>query len=158
MKYFEQQIQVAKMFGHTLDMPNPQNAQQWIERLENELSPENLSCDGELSRSAVLRKSRILNEALNYTRSFATRSLLADQFTVRNWQRQFTAVRRQRTVERENTLVAAVQAGFHVGAMVQMSNGVRGQIVKVNRTRVRVKGEDRRMWSVPPRCMTLVRG
>lgn len=156
MTYFEQHIQLAKMFGHpAMEMPNAANATQWIERLENELSPENLTCDGELSRTAVRTKSRMLNDALNYARSFATRSLLTGPFTATNWPRQLSAARRQRTMEREKRLNDAVDVGFRVGVMVQISNGVRGQIVKINRTRVTVKGEDHRMWSVPPRCMTL---
>ena len=146
MVYFSQQIQIAQMFGHTLAMPNAQNAGQWIERIENELSPENLSCDGELPRSAVARKAAMLNEALAHCRTFLPESVLmspgAGFFSAREHfalRVAKSAFRRERTQQRESKLIAAVQDGFTVGARVQISNGVRGTSVKINRTRVEVK-------------------
>ena len=38
---------------------------QWIEKIYNDLSPENLTCDGELSRSAVSQKASKLNTQMN---------------------------------------------------------------------------------------------
>lgn len=63
------------------------------------------------------------------------------------------AFRRARTVARAAKLNDAVRDGFLVNTNVILSNGVRGRIVKINRTRVRVQATDGRMWSVPPGCM-----
>jgi preprotein translocase subunit YajC len=79
----------------------------------------------------------------------------ADSFSMRAL---YNKAKRERTQQRETKLVAAVQAGFRTGARILISNGTTGTIIKVNRTRVKVKGDDGRMWSVPPRCMTLVKG
>lgn len=40
-----------------------------LERLEGELSPENLTCDGELSASEVRAKAKVLNGAKAYLES-----------------------------------------------------------------------------------------
>ena len=66
MKYFENTIRFAKIFNQNLEMPNKSNVQDWINRVEGELSPENLHCDGEASRSQVAKKSRELKAAMNY--------------------------------------------------------------------------------------------
>jgi preprotein translocase subunit YajC len=79
----------------------------------------------------------------------------ADSFSART---QYSIARRERTRSREIRLNAAVQEGFREGVRILISNGTTGTIIKINRTRVKVKGDDGRMWSVPPRCMTLVKG
>jgi len=180
MTYFEKEMNMDRLFGgakgyRILGEPTKHNAKYWMERIENALSPENLSCDGELPRAQVLAKRRELEGALQYCRNllngyvpFAQRSAMpdegakdgdrfmgfADSFSARAL---FNRARRERTRSREITLNAAVNAGFKTGARVLISNGVRGVIVKINRTRVKVKGDDGRMWSVPPRCMELLK-
>jgi len=72
--YFERAISFAKLFQNhgkqvaafDLQMPNKENAQTWIDRIEGELSPENLHCDGEISHAAAMKKARVLNAALAY--------------------------------------------------------------------------------------------
>jgi hypothetical protein len=73
LRYFEKAISFAKLFpnhGHPVSafvqMPNKETAQAWIDRIENELSPENLHCDGEISHAAAMKKQRELNAALAY--------------------------------------------------------------------------------------------
>jgi hypothetical protein len=51
-------------------MPNAQNAQTWIDKIENELSPENLHCDGEITRAQAMVKYRDLNRAMAYVKQF----------------------------------------------------------------------------------------
>jgi hypothetical protein len=65
------------------------------------------------------------------------------------------AARRNRTRERVERLNQALHQGFLPGVQVILKNGVRGKIVRVNRTRVIVDGNDGRKWSVPPPCMRL---
>ena len=167
MDYFDRQIQLDTMFGRGLSSARPtrQNARQWIERIENDLSPENLSCDGELRGSALVTKRRALLSALNVCQGLLRGSLdegakdgdslmrFADSLSARTL---YTKARRARTQERTLKLVAAVQSGFTTGARILISNGTTGTIIKINRTRVKVKGDDGRMWSVPPRHMTLL--
>jgi hypothetical protein len=168
MNYFDRQIQVNQMFGAAMQLgrPTKHNAKQWIERIECDLSPENLSCDGELRGLALLRKRRELDAALQHCQNLLSvmpdegakdgdRFMgFADSFSLRA---QYNKARRDRTQQRESKLIAAVQDGFTVGARVLISNGTTGTIIKINRTRVKVKGDDQRLWSVPPRCMELLK-
>lgn len=56
----EKRIERLKIFKINENMPsNALECVKWFERLETELSPENLSCDGELSRNKINEK---LNE------------------------------------------------------------------------------------------------
>lgn len=71
--YFEREIAVAKLFGRTLEMPNKANALQWARKIECALSPENLTCDGELSRADVKRKAAMLNAAMAHVEKVAGR-------------------------------------------------------------------------------------
>lgn len=64
--YFQKAIQWAALTKSHLEMPNKSNAQIWLDRIECELSPENLHCDGEISHSAAMKKARVLNAALAY--------------------------------------------------------------------------------------------
>jgi hypothetical protein len=160
--YFEYQIRVSQVMGRKLEWPNATNAKEWLDRIENELSPENLHCDGELRGAQVRVKERELLDAQKYMRqTFPNLVSTQDQFLGRNYFSAYhvaiTAAKRERTAQRTARLDAAVQNGFVPGARVLISNGVRGVIVKINRTRVKVKGEDQKMWSVPPRCMTLLK-
>jgi hypothetical protein len=49
--------------GRQLDIDNPADRQRIASMIDSDLSPENLSCDGELSRSAVNAKYRQLQAA-----------------------------------------------------------------------------------------------
>lgn len=70
-----------------------------------------------------------------------------------------SVARRARRVERERKLVAAVvTGGFVNGAKVILRNGVKGKIVKINRSRFKVLATDGRMWNAPPSCMILDSG
>ena len=65
--YFERALQIAKIFGQgDMVQPTLANADQWLERIENELSPENLTCDGELRGTGLRTKYRELKAAETY--------------------------------------------------------------------------------------------
>ena len=49
--------------GRQLDINDPADRQRIASMIDSDLSPENLSCDGELSRSAVNAKYRQLQAA-----------------------------------------------------------------------------------------------
>lgn len=44
---------------------SPREARELLDMLENDLSPENLCCDGELRGAALRAKTKMLNEARN---------------------------------------------------------------------------------------------
>lgn len=167
MTYFEKEMNFDRIFGgakgyRILGAPTKHNAKHWMARIENSLSPENVSCDGELPRNQVLAKRRELEGARAYCQNLLGERHdgnafleFADSFSART---QYSIARRERTRSREIRLNAAVQEGFREGVRILISNGTTGTIIKINRTRVKVKGDDGRMWSVPPRCMTLVKG
>lgn len=71
--YFEREIAVAKLFGRPLEMPNKENALQWARRIECDLSPENLNCDGEISRAEANRKYKVLMAAKAHVEKVAGR-------------------------------------------------------------------------------------
>jgi hypothetical protein len=53
-EYVAQKNAWGKLFGsRPLDLSNAQDRQKIADSIDSELSPENLSCDGELSRSQV---------------------------------------------------------------------------------------------------------
>lgn len=68
--YFERTLKHLELFGgrvaYGLTLPTLANADQWLERVENELSPENLTCDGELRGRGLQAKARDLREAHRY--------------------------------------------------------------------------------------------
>lgn len=154
IKYFQKTIEIAAMFGDKLQMPNKQNAYYWLERIEKSLSPENLSCDGEL-RGAQLNTKRndLLAAKVHCLTIFGAIPTVPDMSAYHLYQQ----AAEQRTADRQSKLRAAVSSGFSVGARIRINNGVLGTIIKINRTRVKVAGDDQRMWSVPPRCMTLAK-
>jgi len=172
MNYFEKTLNHLRLFGGTyalgLSLPTKDNARKWLERIENELSPENLCCDGELRGAPLRAKERELLAAQKHCQSLlglTGDNRFADQFSVRPAVHPFdTALRvanrhfrAKRNSERRQKLHQAVMTGFTIGKRVILSNGHRGKIVKINTTRVKVQTDDNRMWSVPPRCMTLER-
>lgn len=177
MNYFERTLESLRLFGgrHALglSLPTKQNAHKWLERIENELSPENLCCDGELRGSALRAKHNELLSAQRHCQSLlGVQSALAvpgihfipqgyapvmptqSQFSLRA---KIAQVKRERHAARRTTLDKAVHSGFVPGKRVLLSNGLRGKIVKINKTRVRVLTDDGKQWNVPPRCMELER-
>ena len=61
-QFVEQENRMAGIFGHhkTLSLLNAQDRQQIADMIDSSLSPENLTCDGELSRAQVSAKYRFL--------------------------------------------------------------------------------------------------
>lgn len=59
--YVEQKNRIRVMFGgDAIDLHKADDRRFLAECIENELSPENLTCDGELSRTQVTRKLSVL--------------------------------------------------------------------------------------------------
>jgi hypothetical protein len=62
--YLDQRNAFNKIFGTTpLSLDTAADRQRIAEMIDGELSPENLTCDGELSRSAVQQRYRQLTAA-----------------------------------------------------------------------------------------------
>ena len=60
--YVEQKNSWSKLFGkRPLSLLNAQDRQTIANSIDADLSPENLTCDGELRGNQVLQKSRYLN-------------------------------------------------------------------------------------------------
>ena len=158
LTYFDKEVNFDRIFGRaSLVLPNPANAKQWMDKIENALSPENLSCDGELPRAQVLANAKELHAALAYVKTLLPTPRLSE---TAQYELAFGAVRAsvrrqkaQRTQMRAGKLSEAIRAGFTIGVKVRLSNGLVGKIVKINRTRVKVMTETRGMWNVPPNCM-----
>lgn len=155
LPYFERAKAMCAMFNLEFKEPNASTAQKWIEQIENELSPENLSCDGELRGRALEQKRRELIAARDYCRLMLPQAPRVSGYALAYGLAR--AARRNRTQARVERLNQALHQGFLPGARVILKNGVRGKIVKINRTRVLVDGEDGRRWSVPPPCMELLK-
>jgi hypothetical protein len=61
-QYVEQKNSWGKMFGSKpLSLLNAKDRQRIAESIDSDLSPENLTCDGELPRSQVQARYRMLN-------------------------------------------------------------------------------------------------
>lgn len=68
--YVERKNRWSKLFnGKQLSLLNSKDRQAIAESLDCDLSPENLTCDGELSRSQVQAKYRELTRAVAELRS-----------------------------------------------------------------------------------------
>lgn len=149
LPYFQRVINIDKMFGfQDRTLPNTENAKDWMEYLENMLSPENLSCDGELHGAALRAKEKELEEARLFVGKLIPGWKEPEVFSHFYPNKQMKAQRREKLQE-------AVSRGFVVGTQVILSNGIVGKIAKVNTTRVKVIGNDGRKWSVPPGCMVI---
>lgn len=62
--YLDRKNAFAKMFGQrALSLQNAADRQHIADNIDSELSPENLTCDGELSRSQVQTRYRALTAA-----------------------------------------------------------------------------------------------
>ncbi len=64
--YFVKEIMRAALFRKKLEMPNATNKLDWIIRVECALEPENLSCDGEISGTELINKTKMLQAARSY--------------------------------------------------------------------------------------------
>ena len=63
-QYVEQKNAWSKLFGHKpLSLMNAKDRQRIAESIDCDLSPENLTCDGELSRSTVQARYKMLTRA-----------------------------------------------------------------------------------------------
>ena len=68
--YVEQKNSWGKIFGQKpLSLLNAKDRQKIANSIDSDLSPENLTCDGELSRSTVQAKYRMLTRAAEELRS-----------------------------------------------------------------------------------------
>jgi hypothetical protein len=62
--YLDQKNSWNAIFGYpAMSLDTAQDRQRIAEMIDNELSPENLTCDGELSRTAVQQRYRQLTTA-----------------------------------------------------------------------------------------------
>jgi hypothetical protein len=62
--YLDRKNSFAKLFGHkALSLQNAVDRQRIADSIDADLSPENLTCDGELSRSQVQARYRALTAA-----------------------------------------------------------------------------------------------
>lgn len=69
-QYVDQKNQWAGMFGgKKLSLLNKQDRQRIADSLDADLSPENLSCDGELPRAEVQRRYNFLTKAAKELKS-----------------------------------------------------------------------------------------
>lgn len=60
-QYLEQRNQIRRMFGsRELDLARAGDRQKLADDISSALSPENLTCDGELPRSVVQKKYQML--------------------------------------------------------------------------------------------------
>ncbi len=63
-QYVEQKNRWGALFGNRpLSLLNAQDRQRIAESIDSELSPENLTCDGELPRSQVQARYKMLTRA-----------------------------------------------------------------------------------------------
>ena len=69
-QYVAQRNAYQKIFGQReLSLLNGSDRQRIADMIDGDLSPENLTCDGELSRSAVNAKYRLLTRAAEELKS-----------------------------------------------------------------------------------------
>ena len=69
-QYVDQKNQWAGLFGgKRLSLLNKADRQRIADSLDADLSPENLSCDGELPRAEVQRRYNFLTKAANELKS-----------------------------------------------------------------------------------------
>lgn len=69
-QYVERKNAFAKLFGNKeLSLLNAKDRQTIADSIDSELSPENLTCDGELSRSQVQQRYQFLTRAAQELKS-----------------------------------------------------------------------------------------
>ena len=82
--YMTQMLARDKIFNPQAKLPETEaEIMRWFGRLTSELSPENLSCDGELSRSAVAKKLSGLKQVWKYLEAKLGRSMTEAQVYAR---------------------------------------------------------------------------
>jgi len=60
--YLEQRLKYNQIWNKSAKMPETETEfKAWFSQIESDLSPENLHCDGEISRTAAMKKYRALN-------------------------------------------------------------------------------------------------
>lgn len=67
-QYVDQQNRFSKIFGAPqikLDFLTVGAKQELLDRLECDLSPENLTCDGEIRGAAVVKKAKFLRQVVS---------------------------------------------------------------------------------------------
>ncbi len=70
-QYVDQKNQWAGLFGgQRLSLLNKQDRQRIADSLDADLSPENLTCDGELPRAEVQKRYNFLTRAAKELKSF----------------------------------------------------------------------------------------
>ena len=68
--YLDQKNAFAKIFGRkALSLQNAQDRQAIANMIDSELSPENLTCDGELPRAEVQKRYNFLTKAAKELKS-----------------------------------------------------------------------------------------
>lgn len=78
-EFFKNEMNVCKVFKREFTKPTAENAIEWASAIYNQLSPENLTCDGELSRTRANARRRMLNFALAYVFKVAGRVITEDE-------------------------------------------------------------------------------
>jgi len=76
-QYVKQKNEWNSIFGKpALSLQNTGDRQRIADMLESDLSPENLTCDGEIRGQAVMQKARFLNRAAEELLSIDTSLVL----------------------------------------------------------------------------------
>lgn len=77
-EFFVQEQKVATIFKKTFEAPSVDNYMKWAVTIYGHMSPENLTCDGELPRNQAVRKLKGLREALAYLERIAGKTISED--------------------------------------------------------------------------------
>lgn len=155
LAYFNQKQLEARLFGTAFLVPDMDTAKVWFDQIECELSPENLTGDGEYPAHHVRKRKQELMEAREHVLRLMGQSV-ARSMSVMDLVTRRQAQKAQRTQDRKARLQEAVRQGFRIGTRVELPKGQTGTIVKVNRVRMHVRGTDGRLWSVPASCLVKV--
>lgn len=102
------------------------DANRIAESLVGDMSPENISCDGELSRSEVQARYRL------YTNAAQELIALFPDLTIPEWSEDLFEAR---ATERASFIVGQTVAVNHV----KLGGRVQGRVIKVNRVKCRVE-------------------
>lgn len=78
-KYFQRKQAMAALFKQSFKVPTKETAVEWASTIYMELSPENLTCDGECSRAAANARAKELYQALAYVNKLAGYSITEDE-------------------------------------------------------------------------------
>ena len=129
-KYLEQQNFSRKYFNKlpplSISTMTLSDANELAESMSAAWSPENLTCDGELSRAEVQRKARMLRQA-----AYELMIQFPD-LTIPEWSEDLFEAR---ATERASFIVGQTVAVNHV----KLGGRVQGRVLKVNRVKCRVE-------------------